>query len=183
MIKHIKTNYSVSQSFKPVFSRIKNGRYRVAVMTIFTALVCCTGPSFANVSPNSIVEKDVSVQSQKTSAGLAEEDTIDINAASVLDIASMLPGIGLQKAQRIVNWRNTNGPFQFKQQLLQVNGIGEKTLERITQYFRIGNHSIPVQRTDSILESKDDKSAVLGGIVSRAEKDAIQALQGETKGN
>ena len=34
-------------------------------------------------------------------------------------------------ASRIINYRNTNGPFLALDDLLKVSGIGSKTLERI----------------------------------------------------
>lgn len=55
---------------------------------------------------------------------------ININQASaeVLDLA--LDGIGKQKAQAIVEYRELNGPFHSIDDLIQVKGIGRGTLER-----------------------------------------------------
>ncbi|ODS23096.1 hypothetical protein AB835_10585 [Candidatus Endobugula sertula] len=54
---------------------------------------------------------------------------IDINQASAEQISSVLKGVGLKKAQAIVEWRESNGEFTSIEQLLEVQGIGEKTLE------------------------------------------------------
>ncbi|MGS2716942.1 ComEA family DNA-binding protein [Eionea flava] len=51
---------------------------------------------------------------------------ININADSAEIIADGLKGIGLKKAQAIVAWREANGAFTSKEQLMEVKGIGEK---------------------------------------------------------
>ncbi|WP_440709621.1 helix-hairpin-helix domain-containing protein [Herbiconiux sp. YIM B11900] len=53
---------------------------------------------------------------------------IDLNAATELDLDA-LPRIGPAMAARIVSWRTENGRFASVDDLLQVTGIGEKTLE------------------------------------------------------
>lgn len=55
---------------------------------------------------------------------------IDINSADV-DMLVSLPGIGETLAQRIVEYREQNGPFVTVDALLQVQGIGQKKLEAI----------------------------------------------------
>lgn len=55
---------------------------------------------------------------------------ININRATKAEFDS-LAGIGPVIANRIINYRNTNGPFLALDDLLKVSGIGSKTLERI----------------------------------------------------
>jgi competence protein ComEA len=55
---------------------------------------------------------------------------ININTAGVEELAS-LPGIGPSYAKRIVDFREKNGPYKKVDDLLNVQGIGEKTLEKI----------------------------------------------------
>jgi len=52
---------------------------------------------------------------------------LNINTASAKDLAT-LKGIGLKKAQAIVNYRKNNGAYQSVDELLKVKGIGEKVL-------------------------------------------------------
>ena len=53
---------------------------------------------------------------------------VSINSANAEVIAEALKGIGLKKAQAIVSWRKQHGKFTSIEQLLDIKGIGEKTL-------------------------------------------------------
>ncbi|HEU5179265.1 MAG TPA: helix-hairpin-helix domain-containing protein [Candidatus Polarisedimenticolia bacterium] len=63
---------------------------------------------------------------------------LNINAASADDLAT-LPGIGPSYAKRIIEYREKNGPFKRVEDLLNVQGIGEKTLERIRDRVMVGS--------------------------------------------
>ena len=53
---------------------------------------------------------------------------ININTASVDELAQ-LKRIGLKYAERIVEYREKNGPFQRPEEIMLVKGIGTKTWE------------------------------------------------------
>ncbi|MFT5897158.1 MAG: competence ComEA-like helix-hairpin-helix protein [bacterium] len=106
---------------------------------------------------------------------------ININSATVEELALALHGIGPRKAQRIVDWRNDNGAFQFLDQLLEVSGIGPKTLERIAPFINFGDSKEAVSAKPSA-KSGSEHRWVLLDIVNRANKDAEQVLR-ELKGN
>jgi len=55
---------------------------------------------------------------------------VNINTASAEELAAALSGIGLSKAQAIVAWRDANGAFTHPEQLLEVKGIGQATLDK-----------------------------------------------------
>ena len=63
---------------------------------------------------------------------------ININTATVQELQA-LPGIGATYAQRIVDYRQANGPFTSPAQLLNVKGIGESRLTSIWDYITIGD--------------------------------------------
>ena len=56
--------------------------------------------------------------------------TVDVNRASTEELDA-LPGVGPSIAQRIIDERDQNGPFHYPEDLLSVDGIGEKTLEKL----------------------------------------------------
>ncbi|SEG71156.1 ComEA family DNA-binding protein [Marinobacterium lutimaris] len=55
---------------------------------------------------------------------------VDINTASVDQLASSLEGIGPAKAAAIIEYREEFGPFVSVDQLLEVSGIGPATVEK-----------------------------------------------------
>ena len=61
---------------------------------------------------------------------------VNINTASAKELDA-LPGIGEVLAQRIIDYRTANGPFQSVDDLIKVKGIGEKTLEKIKPYATV----------------------------------------------
>lgn len=61
---------------------------------------------------------------------------VDLNQASLEQLQG-LPGIGLRKAQAIVALRKKR-PFSRVTQLLEVKGIGKRTLERLKTHVRVG---------------------------------------------
>ncbi|HOL79127.1 MAG TPA: helix-hairpin-helix domain-containing protein, partial [Clostridiales bacterium] len=46
-----------------------------------------------------------------------------------------LKGIGEVKAQAIIDYRKTYGPFESKEDIMKVKGIGEKTYENIKDWI------------------------------------------------
>ena len=55
---------------------------------------------------------------------------VNINTADAEAIQSELKGVGLQKAEAIVAYREMNGSFKSADELANVKGIGAKTVEK-----------------------------------------------------
>ena len=69
----------------------------------------------------------------KTSGGTKESSSdsmININTAGS-DELQQLPGIGPVTAEKIIQYRESNGPFSSADDITNVSGIGEKTLQKI----------------------------------------------------
>ena len=56
--------------------------------------------------------------------------TVNINTAEEAELATLLSGVGLKKAQEIVRYRNENGPFEKAEDLAQVKGIGPTMVDK-----------------------------------------------------
>ncbi len=54
---------------------------------------------------------------------------VDINTADAETISAELNGVGLAKAQAIVEYRKKYGPFKSADDLSLVKGIGDRTVE------------------------------------------------------
>lgn len=61
---------------------------------------------------------------------------VNINKANKQQLMA-LPGIGETLAQRIIDYRNANGPFSSVDQLINIKGIGEKRLETLRPYATV----------------------------------------------
>ena len=126
-------------------------RYEAAALGLTAAFVLFTGGWFfssqtqgepytvtvqqAASSDASSPAQDASVQDSRPES-LLEGECIGVNTADVYDL-DRLPGIGPTKAQAIVDYRTQHGPFQSAEQLLEVSGIGETTLEGLLDYITL----------------------------------------------
>jgi competence protein ComEA len=55
---------------------------------------------------------------------------VNVNTADAKTISDALSGIGQKKAEAIVKYREEKGPFKTVEDLTNVAGIGEKTVEK-----------------------------------------------------
>ncbi len=63
---------------------------------------------------------------------------ININTASVEELTT-LKNVGTKTAERIVAYREANGPFNAVEDLMNVKGIGERILSKNKDRIGIGN--------------------------------------------
>ena len=62
--------------------------------------------------------------------------TVNLNTADLAGLES-LPGVGPVTAQKILDWRNENGRFSSVDELLEVDGIGAKTLADLAPHVTL----------------------------------------------
>jgi competence protein ComEA len=60
----------------------------------------------------------------------ARATPVNINAADAATIAQGLKGIGLKRAQAIVDYRSKHGPFRSADELAQIKGLGAKVIQK-----------------------------------------------------
>lgn len=84
---------------------------------------------------------------------------VNINTADAKTIAEALSGIGLKKAEAIVKYREEKGAFKTVEDLVNVDGIGEKTVEKLKNDVLLSDPVDDVSKTDKKADEKADKKA------------------------
>ena len=115
------------------------------IITLLSLLAMSSYFIFVNLSAKPVVittEHSTSAPSSSKAENSTSPDPsqapfpININTADA-EVLTLLPGIGEVRAAAIVAHREKNGQFLYLDQLLEVEGIGEKTLEGIADYITI----------------------------------------------
>lgn len=90
----------------------------------------------AGLSSMSVAQEATATESGHASS---QQYQIDINTADAEQLASVLQGVGTARAAAIVAYRQEHGAFNSVEDLLQVNGIGESTLETNRQLLTVSS--------------------------------------------
>lgn len=95
-----------------------------SVSALFIAAICA-GSQMASAQP---------VMQEK--AEVVQQARVNINQADAATLAAALNGVGESKAKAIVEYREQHGPFTSVEELSEVKGIGQATVnmnrEKIT---------------------------------------------------
>jgi competence protein ComEA len=78
------------------------------------------------------------VTAEPTSESSSGAELININTATVEQLDT-LPGIGPTTAQKIIDYRATNGPFGTIDDIVNVSGIGPSTFDNIKDLITVGS--------------------------------------------
>lgn len=89
-----------------------------------------------SISDSSFDGSDISVSSYSESGKEIPTEKININTASREEL-QVLPGIGDVIAGRIVEYREQNGGFKSVDEIVEVRGIGEATLNSIKDMITV----------------------------------------------
>lgn len=68
---------------------------------------------------------------------IAPGAVVNINRADPETLSRYLKGVGPVKAKAIVDHRNKYGPYRTLEELADVKGIGEKTVQRLKPFMRV----------------------------------------------
>jgi comEA protein len=80
----------------------------------------------------------------RSTASPAHQAALPLNLNSAtLEQLTTLPGIGPRTAERILERRESNGPFHQVSDLTKVKGIGKRTLERLLPHITVGEAGNP----------------------------------------
>ncbi|WP_051271278.1 ComEA family DNA-binding protein [Shimazuella kribbensis] len=79
-----------------------------------------------------IPKKGEAIPSEASPIQTKEDNKINLNTATLEELET-LEGLGPTKAKAIIQYRGEHGGFRSVDELLQVSGIGERTLERIKE--------------------------------------------------
>jgi competence protein ComEA len=88
-----------------------------------------------------LLGKVILVASLLIASGLASAAPVNVNTADVQTLAENINGVGPKKAQAIVTYRQSNGPFRSTQDLVKVKGIGQKIIEKNKSDLRFSDAS------------------------------------------
>lgn len=70
------------------------------------------------------------------------QQPVNINSASAEEIAEALKGVGASKAAAIVTYRDENGPFKHVDELVNVKGIGIRTVDINREYILLKDEKV-----------------------------------------
>jgi competence protein ComEA len=99
--------------------------------SMLALLLALSYPAVPIASPSAYT----TVQEARPAAASAQP--VNVNTATVAQFEA-LPGIGPSMAQRIVAYRDKNGPFKKLDDLMNIQGIGEKSFLKLRPLLTIG---------------------------------------------
>lgn len=108
---------------------------------------------------------------------------VDLNTASA-PLLSRVSGLSSAVAASIVRWRDANGAFRNRQQLLDVSGLGAKTFEQSAGFLRIRGGDNPLDQSGVHPETYPVVEKIMAAVSKPAAEvmgrsDVIRALKPE----
>ena len=97
-------------------------------MALITPVMAASAAT--DMSARTKTEAPARVSQETAKAGEGATDQVSINSATAQELAAVLNGVGLKKAESIVSYRDKYGPFSQVEQLKEVPGIGQALVER-----------------------------------------------------
>lgn len=93
--------------------------------------------TFLVLGLSSVVPVFAEDKSSMTDVAAESVATVNINKASAEELANTLTGVGVKKAELIVQYREAHGDFKSVEELTNVKGIGPAILEKNSARIRL----------------------------------------------
>ena len=106
-----------------------NSRKRNGICVVFVILVLM-------LTVNPAISQDKNDEAVNANQTLASMTQVNINEADA-DTLATLKGIGKDRALKIIEYREQNGPFQKAEDIMKVKGIGQKIFEQNKDFIAI----------------------------------------------
>ncbi|BHH85564.1 ComEA family DNA-binding protein [Desulforhopalus sp. 52FAK] len=97
---------------------------------VFSLSLCFAGAPDTSFAASSDTKSTVSKTAKSAKQTTKAASKVDINSADKQTL-TQLPGVGPATADAIIKYRKANGKFKSANDLLNVKGIGEKTLKKM----------------------------------------------------
>lgn len=110
----------------------------LAVVLIVVCVFAALKPSASGITSerNADTAEIMSGGDDESTDELLPGDKVNVNTANLEELCR-LPGIGETIGQRIIDYRAANGSFTSADELDEVEGIGEATLENMRAYIAL----------------------------------------------
>ena len=116
---------------------MKNGG-RLLLTICALSLVLLAGFFIGRISGADLIQLSADRDLSPAEQSETEQDyRLDINSATKVQLMD-LPGIGELTAERIIEYRTRNGGFTTTDELMNVEGIGEKKLLQMEHLIKVG---------------------------------------------
>jgi competence protein ComEA len=107
----------------------------IKTLTIMLLLLFAAGQALAE-QPAAPFAATPPQAAQKPAANAQLQGTVNINTADAAQL-ELLPGIGPKMAESIIAYRSSVGTFNSIEDLINVKGIGPKSLEKLKPYLSL----------------------------------------------
>lgn len=71
---------------------------------------------------------------------------VNVNSANAEELSEALKGVGMSKAEAIVSYRNENGAFKHVDELVNVKGIGIRTVDINREYILLDDSKLAARK-------------------------------------